>query len=84
VLREKRKNVHAGVIGKWYENFREDAHFDFLALVGRAVTYNPYKYESFVIKATEQLVDKADVVGMKVFADAEGTKRGAIYMRNFL
>jgi hypothetical protein len=53
-------------------------------MVGRQVSYNPYKYSSFIIKATEQSVDKADVVGMKVFADAEGTKRGAIYMRNFL
>ncbi len=54
-----------------------------LSMVGRQVTYNPYKYSSFIIKATEQSVDRADVVGMKVFADAEGTKRGAIYMRDF-
>jgi hypothetical protein len=86
VLREKRKNVHAGVSGTWinYCTNRVDNYFDFLSMVGRQVTYNPYKYSSFVIKATEQVVDKADVVGMKVFADAEGTKRGAIYMRNFL
>jgi hypothetical protein len=52
-------------------------------MVGRQVSYNPYKYDSFVIKATEQSVDVADVVGMKVFADAKGIKRGAIYMRDF-
>ena len=85
VLREKRKNVHAGVSGTWinYCTNRVENHFEFLSMVGRQVTYNPYKYDSFVIKATEQSVDKADVVGMKVFADAEGIKRGAIYMRNF-
>jgi len=83
VLREKRKNVHAGVTGVWINGDRVESHYEFLSMVGRQVTYNPYKYSSFVIKATEQSVDKADVVAMKVFADAEGTKRGAIYMRDF-
>jgi len=83
VLREKRKNVHAGVTGVWINGDRVESHYEFLSMVGRQVTYNPYKYDSFVIKATEQVVDKADVVGMKVFADAEGIKRGAIYMRDF-
>ena len=84
VLREKRKNVHAGVTGTWINADRVESCYEFLSMVGRQVSYNPYKYSSFIIKATEQTVDKADVVGMKVFADAEGTKRGAIYMRNFL
>jgi hypothetical protein len=84
VLREKRKNVHAGVTGTWINADRVESCYEFLSMVGRQVSYNPYKYSSFIIKATEQVVDKADVVGMKVFADAEGTKRGAIYMRNFL
>ena len=83
VLREKRKNVHAGVTGVWINGDRVESHYEFLSMVGRQVTYNPYKYSSFIIKATEQSVDKADVVAMKVFADAEGTKRGAIYMRDF-
>ena len=83
VLREKRKNVHAGVTGTWINADRVESCYEFLSMVGRQVTYNPYKYDSFVIKATEQTVDRADVVGMKVFADAEGTKRGAIYMRDF-
>ena len=85
VLREKRKNVHAGVSGTWinYCTNRANNAFDFISMIGRQVTYNPYKYDSFVIKATEQSVNKAYVVGMKVFADAEGIKRGAIYMRDF-
>jgi hypothetical protein len=84
VLREKRKNVHAGVTGVWINGDRAESHYEFLSMVGRQVTYNPYKYSSFIIKATEQTVDKADVVAMKVFADAEGIKRGAIYMRDFV
>jgi hypothetical protein len=83
VLREKRKNVHAGVTGTWINADRVESCYEFLSMVGRQVSYNPYKYDSFVIKATEQSVDVADVVGMNVFADAEGTKRGAIYMRDF-
>lgn len=83
VLREKRKNVHAGVTGVWMDDAREQSHFEFLTIVGRQVTYNPYKYSSFVIKATEQTVDKADVVAMKVMPMADGVKRGVIYMRSF-
>lgn len=40
VLREKRKNVHAGVVG----------YIADVSMLGQrtGVTYNPYKYESFV------------------------------------
>ena len=84
VLREKRKNVHAGVSGTWinYCTNRADNQFDFISIVGRQVTYNPYKYESFVVKATEQSIDKADVVVMKAMTTADGVKRGVIYARN--
>ncbi len=82
VLREKRKNVHAGVTGVWTESVRDTADFDALSVTGRQVTYNPYKYAQFVIKATEQPIGLADVVAMKVMPTAEGIKRGFIYMRN--
>jgi hypothetical protein len=84
VLREKRKNVHAGVSGTWihYCTNRADNAFDFLSMVGRQVTYNPYKYASFVVKATEQPIGLADVVAMKVMPMADGVKRGVIYTRN--
>jgi hypothetical protein len=52
-------------------------------MVGRQVTYNPYKYASFVVKATEQSIDKADVVAMKAMPMADGVKRGVIYTRSF-
>lgn len=41
VLRERRKNVHAGIVGTLVE---AEAH----QIPARKVTYNPYKYETFV------------------------------------
>ena len=82
VLREKRKNVHAGVSGTWTESVRDNADFERLSILGRAVTYNPYKYDSFIIRAVEKPVAVADVVAMKVMPTAEGIKRGVIFMRN--
>ena len=73
VLKEKKKNVHAFVRGNLLtsgepyqrrhdydgvnidlsvDRFREDARYD-------EVTYNPYKYESFVRKHNEQVVKYA-------------------------
>jgi len=85
VLREKRKNVHAGVSGTWinYCTNRANNAFDFISMIGRQVTYNPYKYASFVVKATEQPIGLADVVAMKAMTTADGVKRGVIYTRNF-
>lgn len=83
VLREKRKNVHAGVSGTWINADRAEKHFEFLSMVGRQVTYNPYKYASFVVKATEQPIGLADVVAMKAMTMADGVKRGVIYTRSF-
>jgi len=83
VLREKKKNVHAGVTGVWINaEDRIESHFNFLTMVGRQVTYNPYKYASFVVKATEQPIGLADVVAMKAMTTADGVKRGVIYTRN--
>lgn len=44
VLREQRKNVHAGVVGTLVP---------MLCGTGLQVTYNPYKYDTFVCKDTE-------------------------------
>ena len=52
VLREKRKNVHAGVQGTWVKN-------ETAVSLKHSVTYNPYKYDSFVEKATEVPVKTA-------------------------
>ena len=58
VLREKRKNVHAGVCGTWHS-----AHIGPCA-EGVKVIYNPYKYTSFVEKGTEQPIYNAPLVIM--------------------
>jgi hypothetical protein len=59
VLKEKRKNVHAGVVGVC------------IGLSGRdlktAVGYNPYKYENFVVRESESKITEAKkvVIGKK-------------------
>ena len=56
VLREKRKNVHAFVIG-YYDSDSVSQAVD----SGHSVTYNPYKYETFVFANTDEPVYNADV-----------------------
>lgn len=64
VLREKRKNVHAGCKGVVVDAIVNAEH-------GVSITYNPYKYESFVEKETEAPVFNDDLVlleNRKVYA----------------
>ena len=49
VLEEKRKNVHAGIKG-----YIDDHGVSAIEYPLHAVTYNPYKYDSFVDKTTEE------------------------------
>ena len=51
VLKEQQKNVHAFVTGTWSNEFDTTNMIE--------ATYNPYKYESFVIKETEKPVYQA-------------------------
>lgn len=63
VLREKRKNVHAFVCGHRDEGWPIDQ-------LERKVTYNPYKYKSFVYSDTKKPVYKAKwagVIGRDIF-----------------
>lgn len=48
VLTEKKKNVHAFICG-FVVDFSENH-----ALKGEQVTYNPYKYSTFITKSDEQ------------------------------
>ena len=59
ILREKQKNVHAGVVGyvKTFENI------DLTNCI--SLTYDPYKYSSFVIRDSLQPIYCADKVFMK-------------------
>ena len=55
VIDEERKNVHAVVRGKKIEEStktRDDSWTH--------VTYNPYKYDSFVISETEEPIEQAE------------------------
>jgi hypothetical protein len=56
VLREKKKNVHAGAVGYLCDSVAFDAFEESLAV---PVTYNPYRYSSFVHKETEAPVRQA-------------------------
>lgn len=47
VLREKRKNVHAGLVGEWFDQ-------KILQAEGDLITYNPYKYQTFVYADDKQ------------------------------
>lgn len=58
VLKEKRKNVHAGIVGTW--DYRDIHSID-----GTGITYNPYLYESFVTKENKTPVFKAREVYMQ-------------------
>ena len=49
VIKEKRKNVHAGILGRVDD-------IGGTIMIGTEVTYNPYKYNSFVDKNTESPV----------------------------
>jgi hypothetical protein len=69
VLREQRKNVHAGARGTWVPESGDrvaDALYTLTEL-----TYNPYKYSSFVDKYTEEPIHTAKwavLENRKIFA----------------
>ena len=46
VLRDRRKNVHAGLLGNLVSMGQDTAG----VMTGLQITYNPYLYESFVFK----------------------------------
>ena len=56
VLREQQKNVHAGIVGEWIPS-RGILKGDKLD----KVTYNPYKYDSFVYTADESMYSGSPV-----------------------
>lgn len=59
VLREKRKNVHAGVVG-----YIKDQ--DHIALTDRKVSYNPYKMGSFYTTDDQQPISKGNIAVLRV------------------
>jgi hypothetical protein len=64
VLREQKKNVHAGCVGTWAGDINHENL--------ERVTYNPYKYSSFVNMADETPVytaKKAVLSSKRIYAD---------------
>lgn len=58
VLREKRKNVHAGIVGHINEDATLEHYMDNLTLNGYHVSYNPYKADGFVYTDAIEGFDK--------------------------
>lgn len=59
VLREKRKNVHAGISGDYHESL-QSLPSDLDSWV--SVRYDPYKHESFVMDGGEEIRYAAEVI----------------------
>lgn len=70
VLREKQKNVHAGLVGELV--YADTSSPKVLAVIGQSqkancgavITYNPYRYQTFVEKSTEKPITSASFVIM--------------------
>ena len=78
MLREQRKNVHAGVCGTWLGDVTPSV-IERYASMGTRVTYNPYKYSTFVSSATELPMLKSRSATMLTAPNAQGIKVGYIY-----
>jgi hypothetical protein len=59
VLKDKTKNVHAFVIGYVVDSV--DTYNQ-----EKPVTYNPYKYSTFVVKDTEQPIEQAEYAVLRL------------------
>jgi hypothetical protein len=75
VIRERRKNVHAGVSGTWFEDYFT---FSSVSINGSAIMYNPYKYSTFVHLYGEHPITSARLVALNV----SESKRPSIHTWN--
>ena len=66
VLRERKKNVHAGVVGQWLGSLDDELTIERITTIGRPVTYNPYKYSTFVYLYGEHPVGRTRLVALTV------------------
>jgi hypothetical protein len=64
VRSEKRKNVHAFVIGELLEYFEYPSKNIPTPFSNKVITYDPYKYDSFVFKNNEEPVFHAKEIEM--------------------
>lgn len=66
VIRERRKNVHAGVSGTWFNVAAGSGLHDFVGINGSAIMYNPYRYSTFVHLYGEHPITSARLVALNV------------------
>ena len=62
VIKEGVKNVHAGLVGVIFSR-KQPKSIDLTSL--RAITYNPYKYNSFIYKDTGEKFTSGRVIMLK-------------------
>ena len=60
VLKEGKKNVHAFVRGNWIDGHDGLIQHEIVGGSMSSITYNPYKYDSFVYKDNEEPIHKSD------------------------
>jgi hypothetical protein len=66
VLRERKKNVHAGVVGQWVGSLDDELTIERIVYNGTPITYNPYKYDSFVHLYGEHPIKTGRLVALSV------------------
>ena len=66
VLREQRKNVHAGVVGEWVGSLDDELTIERIVYNGTPVTYNPYKYDTFVHLYGEHPIKTGRLVALTI------------------
>lgn len=69
VLREKRKNVHAGVRGRLVAGKQRVRDLKRVLSHGAVVRYNPYHFKTFVLAVGEHPVYRAEWVYLKADGD---------------
>jgi hypothetical protein len=62
VIKEQKKNVHAGIVGRIYTVLPVGTGGQVVLTGGDRVSYNPYKYSSFITADNEQPIAAADRV----------------------
>jgi hypothetical protein len=67
VLKEKKKNVHAGVVGEVVQGLPEGN----VSVLEFPVTYNPYQTTSFVKRADREAVYEADYAILRLGVDGK-------------
>ena len=66
VLRERKKNVHAGVVGEWVGSLDDELTIERIVYNGTPITYNPYKYDTFVHLYGEHPIETGRLVALSV------------------